>query len=235
MALRMRVASQPLKGLVADSNPKKSHTLIVDCPLQWGRNTMHLADADILDRLNNGDLTITPIQDLNLQLQPASFDSRLDNTFLKFQPTYVESINPLEDDPEEFMQEIHVPDGEPFIIHPGDFVLASTKEWYEIPTDTVGFVDGRSTLGRLGLIVHTTAGLLDPGWEGNITLEMSNLGTVPIEVVPDMRIAQINFRTLQTEADRPYGPERGSRYQGQTGVTSARTDVDAGGNQASTD
>lgn len=186
---------------------------------------MHLSDADLLDRLADGDLVIDPIENPDLQIQPGSIDIRLGDEFLTFKnPQEIESINPLEDDPEEYMDEIILEEDETFILHPGDFVLGTTVEWVEIPDDLIGYVEGRSTLGRLAVIIHATAGLLDPGWKGNVTLEMSNLGSVPVELTPGMRIGQLTFADLKTECDRPYGAERGSKYQSQSGVQSARND-----------
>lgn len=189
---------------------------------------MHLADVDILDRLSDGDLVIDPIENLDVQIQPASVDVRLSNDFLKFNPQNVTSVNPVEDNPEQFMEEYTLDDDESFHVHPGDFVLASVEEWVEVPDDLVGYVDGRSTFGRMAIVVHATAGLLDPGWKGNVTLEISNLGPIPVELQPGMRIAQLTFTEMKHAADRPYGTERGSKYQNQDGVQSARTDHEIG-------
>jgi len=185
---------------------------------------MNLSDADIQKKMETGDLVIEPLENPELQLQPASVDFRLSNEFLTFNNQNITSFNPLEDNPEEHMEKTVVNDDEQYIVHPGDFVLASTKEWIEIPDDLIGFVDGRSTLGRLGLVIHSTAGLLDPGWKGNVTLEISNHGSVPLELSPDMRVGQLTFTELKTPSERPYGVERGSKYQNQSGVQSARTD-----------
>lgn len=185
---------------------------------------MNLSDADIQTRMETGDLIIEPLKNPELQLQPASVDFRLSNEFLTFNNENVTSFNPLEDNPENHMEKTTVNDDEQYIVHPGDFVLASTKEWIEVPNDLIGFVDGRSTLGRLGLVIHSTAGLLDPGWKGNVTLEISNHGSVPLELTPDMRVGQLTFTELKTPSQRPYGVERGSKYQNQSGVQSARTD-----------
>lgn len=187
---------------------------------------MHLADTDILDRLADGSLTIDPLENPDLQIQPASVDVRLDNKFLTFTHQNVRAFNPLEDEPEEFMDEVIIDDDKTFVVQPGDFVLASTKEWLEIPDDLISFVNGRSTLGRMGLVIHATAGLLDPGWKGNVTLEISNIGNIPVELTPDMRIGQLVFADLLSVCDRPYGEDRGSKYQGQSGVQSARIDHD---------
>lgn len=185
---------------------------------------MELTDREILNRLENGSLTIEPIDDYDLQIQPASVDVRLGNTFLKFNPGNTTSINPLEDNPDDYIEEVTVDPGDTFVVHPGDFVLGTTEEWVEIPEDLIGYVNGRSTLGRLAIVVHATAGLLDPGWKGNVTLEISNLGSVPVELTPGMRAAQLTFRDLTGEVERPYGADRGSKYQNQEGVQAARQD-----------
>lgn len=185
---------------------------------------MHLADTDILRRLGEGDLVIDPLENPDLQVQPASVDIRLGNEFLKFNPQNVTSINPVKDNPEDFMERTVIDDDESFVVHPGDFVLGTTKEWVEIPNDLLSHVNGRSTFGRLAIVIHATAGLLDPGWSGNVTLEISNLGTIPVELEPGMRIGQLTFETLESDVDRPYGVERGSKYQNQSGVQSARSD-----------
>lgn len=186
---------------------------------------MFLSDRDIARRLDTkNDLVIDPITDPEMQIQPCSVDVRLNNNFLMFDHPNVRSINPLTDTPESQMSEITIPEDDVFTLHPGDFVLGATQEHVEIPNDLVGFVNGRSTMGRLAVVIHATAGLLDPGFCGNVTLEISNLGTVPVDLTPDMRIGQLTFAPLQTESERPYGEERNSKYQGQTGVQSASKD-----------
>jgi len=186
---------------------------------------MHLSDEDIEHRINeDDDFVIDGIEDRYQQIQPSSFDFRLHNEFLRFEPRNATSIDPLEDDPRDFMRPVTIEEDESFTLHPGDFVLGGSIERFEIPDDVVGFVDGRSTMGRLGVIIHATAGLLDSGWGGDITLEMSNLGRVPIDLTPGMRIGQVSFVELKNPAKRPYGEERNSKYQGQTGVQSARPD-----------
>ncbi len=185
---------------------------------------MELSDRDLLSRMEEGDLVVDPLDNPDLQIQPASIDIRLGNEFLKFNPQNVTSINPIEDDPEQFMDEIVIDDDETFVVHPGDFVLASTVEWVEVPDDLIGFVNGRSTFGRLAIVIHATAGLLDPGWKGNVTLEISNLGQIPVELSPGMRIGQLTFTELKSVCERPYGADRGSKYQNQSGVQSARSD-----------
>ncbi|MFB6093987.1 MAG: dCTP deaminase [Halanaeroarchaeum sp.] len=188
---------------------------------------MILSDADILDRLAEGDLVVEPLADVDVQVQPASVDVRLGREFLEFQRTNIPSIHPTrEHETEDYTRETVVEDGEEFILHPGDFVLATTRERVEIPRDLVAQVEGRSSLGRLAVITHATAGFVDPGFRGRITLELSNLGTAPVAISPGMRIAQLVFTELKSPARRPYGEERNSKYQDQTGPASSRLQGD---------
>jgi dCTP deaminase len=184
---------------------------------------MILADTDILARLGDGDLVIEPLADVDMQVQPASVDLRLGSEFLEFQRTNISCIHPGDEaEVDEYISETHVADGEDFILHPGDFVLGTTRERVEIPDDLVAHVEGRSSLGRLAIVVHATAGLADPGYEGQITLELSNLGNAPVALTPGMRISQLTFTELTSPAERPYGAERGSKYQGQDGPQASR-------------
>ena len=188
---------------------------------------MILSDADLLRRLEAGDLVVDPIDDLDMQVQPASIDLRLGAEFLEFQRTNISCIHPnREAEVSEYITETHVDEGEEFILHPGDFVLGTTVERVEIPPDLVAHVEGRSSLGRLAVVVHATAGLCDPGFKGRITLELSNLGTAPVALTPGMRISQLTFTRLTSPADRPYGAERGSKYQNQRGPQASRIGAD---------
>ena len=188
---------------------------------------MILSDADLLDRLENGDLVVEPIDDLDTQIQPASIDLRLGSEFLEFQRTNIPCIHPnAEDEVEDYVAETYVEPGDEFILHPGDFVLGTTKERVEIPDDLVAHVEGRSSLGRLAIVVHATAGLADPGFEGRITLELSNLGAAPVALSPGMRVSQLTFTELSSPAARPYGEERGSKYQNQGGPQASRIGSD---------
>ncbi|OYR43956.1 dCTP deaminase [Halorubrum sp. Hd13] len=184
---------------------------------------MILSDADILDRLAAGDLVVEPLGDVDQQVQPASVDLRLGERFLEFQRTNIPCIHPTEaDEVGEYVTETTVDEGDEFILHPGDFVLGTTTERVEIPDDLVAHVEGRSSLGRLAIVVHATAGLCDPGYKGQITLELSNLGTAPVALSPGMRVSQLTFTELKSPADRPYGAERGSKYQDQDGPQASR-------------
>jgi len=184
---------------------------------------MILSDADILDRLAEGDLAIEPLDDVDQQVQPASVDLRLGERFLEFQRTNIPYIHPTAaDEVGEYVTETTVPEGDEFILHPGDFVLGTTVERVAIPDDLVAHVEGRSSLGRLAIVIHATAGLCDPGYNGQITLELSNLGAAPVALSPGMRVSQLTFTELKSPADRPYGAERGSKYQGQDGPQASR-------------
>jgi dCTP deaminase len=184
---------------------------------------MILSDTDILARLREGDLVIEPLDDIDQQVQPASVDLRLGAEFLEFQRTNISCIHPTrEREVSEYIDETVVDEGEEFILHPGDFVLGTTKERVEMPADLVANVEGRSSLGRLAVVVHATAGFVDPGYRGQVTLELSNLGTAPVALTPGMRVSQLVFTELSTPADRPYGAERGSKYQDQDGPQASR-------------
>ncbi len=188
---------------------------------------MILSDADIRRRLTDGDLVVEPLADPELQIQPASIDLRLGREFLEFQRTNIPCIHPnSEREVGEYVEETYVEEGEEFILHPGDFVLGTTKERVEIPPDLLGTVQGRSSLGRLAIVIHATAGIIDPGYRGQITLELSNLGTAPVALNPDMRISQVIFTELKTPAEEPYGTDRGSKYQDQTGPQASRIQSD---------
>ncbi|MEF8777337.1 MAG: dCTP deaminase [Natronomonas sp.] len=195
---------------------------------------MILSDADIRRRLTDGDLVVEPLADPELQIQPASIDLRLGREFLEFQRTNIPCIHPnSEQEVDEYVEETYVGEGEEFILHPGDFVLGTTKERVEVPPDLLGTVQGRSSLGRLAIVIHATAGIIDPGYRGQITLELSNLGTAPVALNPDMRISQVLFTELKTPAESPYGSERGSKYQDQIGPQASRiqSDDEFGGGQ----
>ncbi|MFC7020102.1 MULTISPECIES: dCTP deaminase [Haloarcula] len=195
---------------------------------------MILSDADILRRLEAGDLVVEPLDDPDIQIQPASIDLRLGSQFLEFQHANIPCIHPnSESEVGEYVEETEIDEGGEYILHPGDFVLGTTYERVEIPDDLIAHVEGRSSLGRLAIVVHATAGLCDPGYEGQITLELSNLGTAPVALTPGMRISQLTFTELKTPADRPYGEERGSKYQGQRGPQASKIqgDREFGGDQ----
>ncbi len=179
-----------------------------------------LSDGTILELVDEGRIRIDPWDPQ--MVQPASVDLRLGDSFRVFHNHRATAID-LRDPPANLTEEVVVPPGEPFVIHPGEFCLGRTLEWVSIPDDIVARIEGKSSLGRLGLIVHATAGFCDPGFEGTLTLELNNLTRVPIRLYPDLPIAQLSFMTLDRPAQRPYGsPGLGSHYQGQRAATESR-------------
>ncbi len=155
-------------------------------------------------------------------VQPASIDLRLGRSFRVFHNHRVTAID-LRDPPTNLTEQVTIDDDEPFVIHPGEFVLGRTLEYVEIPDDIVARIEGKSSLGRLGLIVHATAGFCDPGFRGTLTLELANLTRVPIMLRAGAKIAQLSFMTLDRAAERPYGhPDLGSHYHGQIEATESR-------------
>jgi dCTP deaminase len=182
--------------------------------------TSVLSDGTIVRLVEEGRIRIDP-WDPGL-VQPASVDLRLGDSFRVFHNHRVTSID-LREPPANLTEEVKIPHGEPFVIHPGEFCLGRTLEWVELPADIVARIEGKSSLGRLGLIVHATAGFCDPGWKGTLTLELNNLTRVPIKLYPGLLIAQLSFMTLDRPAQRPYGSaELGSHYQGQREATESR-------------
>ena len=163
-----------------------------------------LSDGTILRLVAEGRITISP-WDESL-LQPASVDLRLGASFRVFHNHKITAID-LRDPPRGLTEQVSPPEGEPFVIHPGEFCLGSTLEHVELPDDVVARIEGKSSLGRLGLIVHATAGFCDPGWKGTLTLELNNLTRVPIKLYPGLPIAQLSFMALDAPALRPYGHE----------------------------
>lgn len=188
---------------------------------------MMLSDIDILKRFDEGDLRVEPLADPSLQIQPASVDMRLGQEFLEFDQAGVPCIHPQDgSEVEEYVREVMIDEEEEYVLHPGDFVLGTTKETATIPADLIGHVQGRSSLGRLAIVVHATAGVVDPGYSGQITLELSNLGPAPVALTPGMRICQLMLTSLKTPAERPYGEERGSKYQNQDGPQASKIQDD---------
>lgn len=182
---------------------------------------MILSDGTLRRLLSEGRVAIEPLE--SGQIQPASIDVRLGNAFLAFRRHAVTSIDPRNVS-EALMEEVTVPDDQPFILHPGEFVLGSTLERLTLPDDIVARLEGKSSLGRLGLLIHSTAGFVDAGWaNGQITLELSNVAPLPIKLWPGMKIGQLSFMQMDAPAERPYGhPSLGSKYQGQSGPVASR-------------
>jgi dCTP deaminase len=179
-----------------------------------------LSDATILELVETGRIRIDPWDPA--LVQPASVDLRLGDSFRVFHNHRASAID-LRDPPSGLTEEVTLGAEESFVIHPGEFCLGRTLEWVELPDDIVARIEGKSSIGRLGLIVHATAGFCDPGWHGTLTLELNNLTRVPIKLYPGLPIAQLSFMALDRPALRPYGsPELGSHYQGQRAATESR-------------
>ncbi len=182
--------------------------------------TSVLSDGTIIEFVQQGRIKVDPWNPE--MVQPASIDLRLGDSFRVFNNHRLTAID-LREPPANLTEEVVVPSGEAFVIHPGEFCLGRTLEWVGIPDDVVARIEGKSSLGRLGLIVHATAGFCDPGFEGTLTLELNNLTRVPIRLYPNLPIAQLSFMTLDRAARRPYGsPGLGSHYQGQRSATESR-------------
>jgi dCTP deaminase len=179
-----------------------------------------LSDATIARLLAAGEIEIDPY-DEGL-LQPSSVDVRVDRLFRVFHNNRYPFIDVKR--PQEDLTELVEVDGEnPFILHPGEFVLGSTLERIQLPNNIVARLEGKSSLGRLGLLIHSTAGFIDPGWDGHVTLELSNVANLPITIYPGMKIGQISFMQMTEPATTPYGAsEIGSKYKGQEGPTPSR-------------
>jgi dCTP deaminase len=181
---------------------------------------MILSDRTIREEIDAGRIVIDPFDPACIQ--PSSVDLHVDAQFRVFANSRYPYIDVKREMP-DLTEVVEVAEGDPFILHPGEFVLGSTLERVAIPDDMVARLEGKSSLGRLGLLIHSTAGYVDPGWDGYLTLELSNVANLPITIYPGMKIGQISFFRLTTAADRPYGSkETGSKYQGQRGPTASR-------------
>jgi dCTP deaminase len=179
-----------------------------------------LSDHTIREQLAAGRITIDPFDDA--MLQPSSVDVRLDHYFRVFLNHTMPVID-VKKDLEELTRLVDIDDDRAFILHPGEFVLGSTFERVAVPDDIVARIEGKSSLGRLGLLIHSTAGFIDAGFDGHITLELSNVANLPITLYPGMKIGQISFLRMTTPADVPYGSgSLQSKYQGQRGPTPSR-------------
>lgn len=179
---------------------------------------MVLSDRDIKKALLEKRIKITPSPDLDEQLGSNSLDLRLGNTFRIFDHSKYAFIDPFTKNiGDEITREVTNKKDEPFIIQPGDFVLGTTVEYVEIPDDLVGSLEGRSSIGRLGIMVHSTAASIECGFRGNITLELSNMGKMPVALHPGMRICSVAFMQLSSPADMPYYKKKNAKYAGQRG------------------
>ena len=185
---------------------------------------MILSDRTIRESIASGRIVIDPFEES--YVQPSSVDLRVDRFFRVFENHLYPFIDPKSPQ-EDLTNLIEVDEDQAFILHPGEFVLGSTLERVALGEDIVARLEGKSSLGRIGLLIHSTAGFVDPGFDGYLTLELSNVATLPIAIYPGMRIGQISFYQLTTPADHPYGSdEAGSKYQGQRGPTPSRVHRD---------
>ena len=182
---------------------------------------MLLSDRDILNEIESQRISMEPYDPA--MIQPSSIDFRLDRYFRVFENHRYPHIDPAADQSD--LTRMVEPEGEePFILHPGEFVLGSTYEVVTLPDDIAARVEGKSSLGRLGLLTHATAGFVDPGFSGHVTLELANVATLPIKLYPGMKIGQLCFFRLTSPAEHPYGSAKyGSRYQGQRGPTPSKS------------
>ncbi len=182
---------------------------------------MLLSDRDIRAELESGRVRLEPYEPA--MIQPSSIDVRLDRYFRLFDNHKYAVIDPAEEQP-DLTRLVEVPPDEALVLHPGEFVLGSTYESVTLPDDVAARLEGKSSLGRLGLLTHSTAGFVDPGFTGHVTLELSNVATLPIKLWPGMKVGQLCFFRLSSPAERPYGAgAAGSRYQGQRGPTASRS------------
>ncbi len=177
---------------------------------------MVLSDHDIKKSLSNGTIKIHPKVDLPTQLGSCSVDLRLGHTFRVFNHSRFPYIDPHDDRlGGEMTSEVEVSDGEPFILQPGDFVLATTIESFELPDNILARLEGRSSLGRLGIVVHSTASVFEPGWRGKVVMELGNLGRMPVALYPGMRVCALTFEQLSSPADVPYNKKATAKYVNQ--------------------
>jgi len=187
-----------------------------------------LSDRDIRAAMQAGRIRIDPYD--SACLQPSSVDLHLDGDFRVFRNNRYPYIDVRAPQP-DLTELVSIETDEPFILHPSEFVLGQTLEWIELPDDLVARLEGRSSLGRLGLLIHSTAGYVDPGWKGNLTLELSNVANLPIALYRGMSIGQISFLKMSSPVERPYGSrDLGSKYQGQSSPTESQAfrDFEAG-------
>jgi len=182
-----------------------------------------LSDRSLREQLDAGRIVIEPLDES--LIQPSSIDVRISHLFSVFR-NHSRGVIDVKSDTRALNEQVEMPVGdhgigdEPFMLHPGEFVLGSTYERIAVPDDLVGRVEGKSSLGRLGLLIHSTAGFIDAGFDGHITLELANVASLPITLYPGMKIGQVSFMQMTSAADNPYGSgAAGSKYQGQAGPT----------------
>lgn len=179
-----------------------------------------LSDRTLREQIDAGRIVVEPFDETCIQ--PSSIDVKIGNDFRVFR-NHTAKVIDVKQDMTSLTELVEIPDDGVFVLHPGEFVLASTMERIGVPVDMVARIDGKSSLGRLGLIIHSTAGFIDPGFDGHITLELTNIATLPITLYPRMKVGQVSFMMMTTAADKPYGSGAfGSKYHGQRGPTPSR-------------
>lgn len=184
---------------------------------------MILSDRDIKKALKSKRITITPMPDLTVALGSCSIDLRLGKKFRVFNHSKIPFIDPANNKlSESMMSEIIIKDGEPFILQPGDFVLAVTLESFALPDDLLARLEGRSSLGRLGIVVHSTASIFDPGWNGVVVMELGNMGRMPVALYSGMRICALTFEELTGPSDQPYTQKKSAKYIHQNSPLASR-------------
>jgi len=186
---------------------------------------MIIPDHEIKKLLEEGRIVIKPLDNPDVQIQPAGVDLRLGNEFRLFKSSSVAYID-TKQKTENYTEMIRVEDGKQFIIHPGEFVLGAIKEYIKVSNELVGSVDGRTSLGRLGISIHSTASSINPGWEGHLVLEISNMGRMPVALYPGMRIAKLTLHKLSSPCEKGYGERGDTKYNKQEGVSETRVHED---------
>lgn len=183
---------------------------------------MVLSDRDIKKALKSGRIKISPKPDLSLQLGSCSIDLRLGSRFRIFEHSKFPYIDPSSKLAGNMTTEITVKDKDPFILQPGDFCLATTVESFSLPNDLLARLEGRSSLGRLGIVVHSTASIFEPGWDGVVVMELGNLGRMPVALYPGMRVCALTFEELSSPADIPYNKKKSAKYIGQSAPVASK-------------
>jgi dCTP deaminase len=182
---------------------------------------MILPDHEIKRLLSEGKLVIDPIENMEEQIRPAGVDLRLGNEFRVFKISGIPFID-IKKKPENSTESFVADDDTPFILHPGEFVLGNIKEYIKMPNDLMGSVDGRSSLGRLGVVIHATSSSINPGWEGRFVLEITNIGKMPVALYPGQRIAKLTLHKLSSPPERSYSKRSDVKYQGQNEIEESR-------------
>ncbi|OGK14880.1 dCTP deaminase [Candidatus Roizmanbacteria bacterium RIFCSPLOWO2_02_FULL_37_19] len=185
---------------------------------------MLLSDKDIRRNIKQKNIIIKPIPDFSTQLGPCSLDLRLGTNFRVFEYTVTPYIDIQKGVPSELTRPIKIPNNVPFTVQPGELVLASTAEWIELPDNIAARLEGRSSLGRIGIIVHATAQLIPPGWRGNLVLELSNIARLPVALYPGMRVCALSFEEMTSNAETPYYKNKMAKYVNQKGSVASKID-----------